>query len=130
MNDVIECKLFGQDSESLILPDITNINFGKERITKEQRSMNGLMIVDVIAIKDTIELSWNFMKISTLNQIKKIVENYEQIFFDVEITMTESGSSKQHTINKTVFLSDITYVPYFYDNGLIWRDIVIKFTEQ
>lgn len=111
---------------------VSNITFGKERICKEERSMNGTMIIDLIAIKDTYELSWNIMSIETLEKISKLVDigGENAIFVELIIEMAVSGTNKRHIIRKVVYLSDIAYTPYFYNQGFMWKDVMLKFTEK
>ena len=82
MSEVISCLIKGATVVDLPVP--SNINFGKERIAKEQRALDGTMVIDLIATKSSYELNWDLMSIPVLNSIKQIVEA-ESVFFDLTI---------------------------------------------
>lgn len=140
-SNVIKCILAAEGHGNVVLPTPSDIQFGKERICKEQRAMDGTMIIDMIAVKDSYELIWDIMDSSNLVEIKNLLENKGYTFFQINIEMklndiiaakqsSEASESKTANMTKTVYLSDFTYAPYFIDGGFVWKDIHIKLVEK
>lgn len=140
MDKYITCIL-AAGGDDVALPTPSDIQFGKERICKEQRAMDGTMIIDMIAVKDSFELIWDIMDSSSLDEIKELLENKGHTFFQINIVMklndviAEKGStvlneSKLANMTKTVYLSDFTYAPYFIEGGFVWKDVHIKLVEK
>lgn len=140
-SNVIKCILAADGHSNVVLPTPSDIQFGKERICKEQRAMDGTMIIDMIAVKDSYELIWDIMDSSNLVEIKNLLENKGYTFFKIQIEMKlndiiaakDSNISEESNIanmSKTVYLSDFTYAPYFIDGGFVWKDVHIKLVEK
>ncbi|MDE6604628.1 MAG: hypothetical protein K2K85_01220 [Clostridia bacterium] len=136
----IKCNLIA-GGDQVFLPTPSDIQFGKERICKEQRAMDGTMIIDMIAVKDSFELIWDIMDSSNLDEIKELLENKGHTFFQINIKMelndviagkgsTVLSESKLANMAKTVYLSDFTYAPYFIEGGFVWKDVHIKLVEK
>lgn len=139
--NIITCKIMKSDNEALILPVPSDIQFGKERICKEQRALDGTMIIDMIAVKNSLEIAWNLMGDTDLKALKKAVDSTERTFFDIEIMIKPANlvANKQENpqpqesevfFGGTVYLSDFTYVPYFINGGFAWKDVVMKVVEK
>lgn len=138
--NIISCKITTGESQVYTLPVPSDIQFGKERICKEQRALDGTMIIDMIAIKNSLEMVWNLMGDTDLKMLKKAVESVDNTFFDIEIRMksaniVEKGELKEEQENDVVFkgkvyLSDLSYVPYFINGGFAWKDVNVKVVEK
>ncbi len=135
-SNVIKCILAAEGHGNVVLPTPSDIQFGKERICKEQRAMDGTMIIDMIAVKDSYELIWDIMDSSNLVEIKNLLENKGYTFFQINIEMkfndiiAAKQSRETANMSKTVYLSDFTYAPYFIDGGFVWKDVHIKLVEK
>ncbi len=132
-SNVIKCILAADGHSNVVLPTPSDIQFGKERICKEQRAMDGTMIIDMIAVKDSYELIWDIMDSSNLVEIKNLLENKGYTFLNDIIAAKGSNISEESNIanmSKTVYLSDFTYAPYFIDGGFVWKDVHIKLVEK
>lgn len=133
----IKCSIKVTDAgtNAIDLPAPADISFGKERICKEQRAMDGTMIIDMIAVKNSYELVWDIMDGSTMAELRDALESSEHIFFDlaIEMKIRDVAADSAVTTSKfgnTVYLSDISYMPYFVNGGFVWKDVSIKFVER
>lgn len=137
--NIISCKITSGENK-VDLPVPSDIQFGKERICKEQRALDGTMIIDMIAVKNSLEIVWNLMGDTDLKMLKKAVESVDNTFFDMEIRMksadiVEKGELNEEqendvAFNGKVYLSDLSYVPYFINGGFAWKDVSMKVVEK
>ena len=140
---MISCKVTTAQNEVYILPVPSDMQFGKERICKEQRALDGTMIIDMIAIKNSLEIAWDIMGDASLKTLKSAVESVDNTFFDIEIRMkpadvdlseggtTSQGGDENDVVFKgKVYLSDLSYVPYFINGGFAWKDVSMKIVEK
>lgn len=130
MADIQFCNFKLIDNTNITtLPSPSNIVFGKETISKEQRTMDGTMHIDYIASKNSYELSWNYLKYKDLDKIKKIVENTTS-FFKFEYSLKPNNDDESVLIDQTVYLKKLEYYPYFYEKGFDWRDVTLTLVEK
>ena len=145
----IKCSLKVLDggTAAIVLPSPTDISFGKERVCKEQRAMDGTMVIDMIAVKNSYELMWDVMNGSVMKELRAMLESSGNTFFEIAMTLKTkdltdhvSGSGDEGVdtqafeediqMGGTVYLSDMTYTPYFINSGFVWKDVSVKFVER
>lgn len=145
----IKCSLKVLDggTAAIVLPSPTDISFGKERVCKEQRAMDGTMVIDMIAVKNSYELMWDVMNGSVMKKLRAMLESSGNTFFEIAMTLKTkdltdyaSGSGDEGVdtqafeediqMGGTVYLSDMTYTPYFINGGFVWKDVSVKFVER
>lgn len=145
----IKCSLKVLDGgmAAIMLPSPTDISFGKERVCKEQRAMDGTMVIDMIAVKNSYELMWDVMNGSVMKKLRAMLESSGNTFFEIAMTLKTkdltdhvSGSGDEGVdtqafeediqMGGTVYLSDMTYTPYFINGGFVWKDVSVKFVER
>ena len=141
----ISCKLT-RGEKIVTLPTPSYISFGKERISKNQRALDGTMIIDLIAVKEKCEIVWDILSFQALEKIQAMVED-SSLFFNLSIEIYCKDLNQNIDVSDritrnavlindvygmdiTVFLSDLTYVPYFYDNGFVCKEVTLKLTEK
>ena len=140
--NMISCKITSGENK-IDLPVPSDIQFGKERICKEQRALDGTMIIDMIAVKNSLEVVWDIMGDSDLKTLKNTVESVGNTFFDMEIKMRPAevykdastgtpqiGQESAEVFKGKVYLSDLSYVPYFINGGFAWKDVSMKVVEK
>ncbi|MFD1953741.1 DUF6711 family protein [Paenibacillus thailandensis] len=76
------------------LPSPSDINFGIQDISKAERNANGTMIIERIATKRKIELSWTYLSPTQLAQVLSAVK---PVFFDVTYTDPETNAERTAT---------------------------------
>lgn len=91
----------------------SSINFRPEKIwsSNTKRTSSGLMVGDVIAIKDTISLMWNILTPEELVTLDAIISN---AFFN----MTYLDPRTNATITKEFYASTPSYTVYSYVEGM------------
>ena len=85
----IKCSLKVLDggTAAIVLPSPTDISFGKERVCKEQRAMDGTMVIDMIAVKNSYELMWDVMNGSVMKKLRAMLESSGNTFFEIAMTL-------------------------------------------
>lgn len=107
----------------------TSITQSKTKILNKDRTLDGTMVVDIVAIKDVINVEWSVMYNADfrklINEIS--ISGFCTIdYFDGDSTTTTTMKSI------TAMPSDITY-EQFYDyltNMIIWKNVKVSFTER
>jgi hypothetical protein len=107
------------------MPSPSEMSVGIQDIHKDpQRNANGRIIMERIATKAKIELSWNYLTPSQLSQLLTAVS---ALFF--EVTYTNPVTNTERTA--TFYKGDVTAPIMDYINGnLRWKDIKFNVIEQ
>ena len=101
---------------------------GKEPIWSENtgRVASGLMVGDIIAIKTTLEITWNKLLQDDLTELNKAVCNSSKPFFDV--TYCDETGTKS---TKTFYCSPNSYTRKHYTKDSIkYTDVSIRLIER
>ena len=103
--------------------------------------------IDMIAVKNSYELMWDVMNGSVMKKLRAMLESSGNTFFEIAMTLKTkdltdhvSGSGDEGVdtqafeediqMGGTVYLSDMTYTPYFINGGFVWKDVSVKFVER
>lgn len=107
----------------------TSIEQGKFKLQQTDRTINGTMVVDIIAIKNKVTFQWDYMSDSDL---RKLLVEIEQAAFPT-IEFTDPNASNPNTLLAIIAdTSNIDYKPH-YDNkshSIIWKDVSVSFVER
>jgi len=104
----------------------TSISNSVTNIQKAERTMNGEMVIDVIATKDVITVNWDYLD---NNDMKKLQDEIKASGF---CTIDYYDPSEEGLKNITAQPTGLKYAPY-YDystDTIIWKDISVSFTEK
>lgn len=105
----------------------TSIEQGKFKIQQSDRTINGTMVVDIIAVKNKVNFSWNYMSDSDLRKLLNEINS--QTFVTVEYKDPDNENDLKSMIAET---SEISYRPH-YDNmtqSVIWKEVKVEFLER
>jgi hypothetical protein len=95
----------------------------RQRIETAERTADGSLVVDVIAVKMTFEL---YYPVRTGTQLATFLTHYDAGTF-IPFTYTEAGTAQ----SKTVRVSNITHALIYYcDSTEYWQDVRITLMEQ
>lgn len=106
----------------------SSISHSKAIIQNVDRTMDGTMVVDVIATKNIITVEWPIL---TELDMKKLMAEISTGQF-VSIDYWENKGEGNALNNIIVLPGNITYSP-FYDfstNSVLWKDVKLAFTEK
>lgn len=101
---------------------------GKEPIWSQNtgRVASGLMVGDIIAIKTTLEITWNKLLQNDLTELNKAVCNSSKPFFDV--TYCDETGNK---VTKTFYAAPGSYTRKKYTQyDIRYSDVSIRLIEQ
>lgn len=104
----------------------TLITTTKTPIQSSDRTMDGTMVIDIIAIKDVVSVEWAVLGKDDMLKLKN--ETKDGGFVSIDYWDMDTSQMK----NITALPSNITYAP-FYDystDSVMWKDVKITFTEQ
>lgn len=104
----------------------TEMTFSNSPIQSTDRTIDGTMVVDIIAVKNVVTVEWAVL--DKEDMAKLLNELGKGGFVTIDYYEAKSNSIK----NITALPSNISYSP-FYDyssDSIIWKNIKITFTEQ
>lgn len=108
------------------MPSPTVFGVGISDISSEdsKRNANGDMLIDRVATKRKIELSWDFISFEDMSKLLKLVKD---VFFEVTYPDPQEG----HIIAKTFYVGDRnTYVAVMKDGKPVWKDVKFNLIER
>jgi hypothetical protein len=104
----------------------TSISQSKYKIQKTDRTIDGTLVADIIAVKNKVSFTWDYL---TTADLKKLTDEVNGSSFPVvEYNDPDSGEM----LNITGHAGEITYTPY-YDvrtRGLLWKEVNVSFEER
>lgn len=106
----------------------SNIEYSTLRLEKSDRTIDGTLIVDLIAIKDKVSFTWNYLPDADL---KKLVGELKLATFStIEYVDVESDDGQLKTL--IAESGDILYKPRYNarTKTLDWVDVKVAFTGQ
>ena len=98
----------------------TDIENGKMTLQNAERTIDGTLSVDIIAVKDKVTFYWDYMTDIDFKKLKGEIE--QRAFATIEYY---DESYKSVTANA----EDISYSPYYSKGTLIWKDVSLSFVE-
>lgn len=104
----------------------TEVSQSKYKIQKTDRTIDGTLVADIIAIKNKVSFSWDFLTTADLKKL--ITEVNGDSFPIVEYVDPDSGE----LLSITGHAGEITYTPY-YDTrtqGVLWKEVNVSFEER
>lgn len=104
----------------------TEINQSKYKLQKTDRTIDGTLVADIIAVKNKVSFTWDYL---TTADLKKLIDEVNaDTFSTIEYTDPDSTTLKQITGHA----DDISYMPH-YDNRtgtIIWKEVKVSFEER
>lgn len=120
-------NVFKINSQSLS-KNPSSMKSGLTRIQKTDRTMDGTLVTDIIAYKNTITVTWDFLQDADLRAL--VSELKIRAFCTIEYQDPQSSDiSELRTI--TAQPGDLSYQAH-YDYGLgeiVWKAVSVTFTE-
>lgn len=106
------------------LPTPSEYSVGIQDISKAERNANGTMIIDRIATKRKIELSWKMLDSNTLSQVLNAVA---PVLFTVEYMDPQDNAMKTGTF----YCGDRNNPMMRFTNGVpIYKDVKFSIVER
>lgn len=112
----------------LDLKEPTSISFKKYNIANQERTMDGSLVVDFIASKEMIEVTWDVLNDTDFQDLLLLIEKKQADNGFYSVKYLKPSSENLETI--TAYTEQVTYYPYFLAGGsVVWRDVSISFVE-
>jgi hypothetical protein len=107
----------------------SSITQTKTKIQNTDRTLDGTMVVDIVAIKNVVNVEWSIMYNTDFRNLINEISNSGFCTIDYF-----DGDSTAELVlkNITAIPSDISY-EQFYDyqtNSIIWKNVKVSFTER
>lgn len=110
--------------DGITIPTPTEYRVGIQDISKAERNARGAMIIERIATKRKLELSWQYLSQEQLQQLLQLVA---PVFFSVSYPDPQDGTTRTGTF----YCGDRSTGALDYRNGQIrWRDIKFNLVER
>lgn len=119
--------IFKINSQSLSKNPST-MKAGLTKIQKTDRTMDGTLVTDIIAYKNTLTVTWDFLRDADLRSL--VSELKIRAFCTIEYQDPQSSDIK-NLRTMTAQAGDLSYQAH-YDYGLdeiVWKSVSITFTE-
>ena len=117
------------DGVVLPVPAENGITVGYKKIWSKNtgRGSTGLMVGDIVAIKQTVDIKWTGIGTAEYDKIHNIVDNQQKAF--VSLTLKRNSADPGDTI--VIYSGDTTYpINHIVDDETCYADITINFVEQ
>jgi len=104
----------------------SKIKTSTQKIQKSERTIDGTMVIDLVAIKNSVQVSWDIL---SSDDLKKLLNEIKSGFVTINYV---DASVDEDTKTIVAQPGDISYSP-FYDYGsssIVWKDVSITFTEK
>ncbi|MDD4003448.1 MAG: hypothetical protein PHE12_04550 [Clostridia bacterium] len=98
----------------------SDIENGKMILQNAERTIDGTLSVDIIAVKDKVTFYWDYLSDVDFKKLKSEIN--QSAFVIIEYY---DESHKSITANA----EDISYSPYYSKGTLIWKDVSLSFVE-
>jgi hypothetical protein len=110
--------------DGVSIPTPSELNVSIQDLSKAERMASGLMVIERIATKRKLEMSWNYLSKGNLSTILTAVS---PVFFEVEYIDPESNE----TSTGTFYAGDRKAGALDYKNGVIrYKDISFNIIER
>lgn len=104
----------------------TEINQSQYKLQKTDRTIDGTLIADIIAVKNKVSFAWDYL---TTTDLKKLIDEVNaDTFPTIEYTDPDSATMKQIIGHA----DDISYTPH-YDSRtgtILWKEVKVSFEER
>ena len=118
-------EVFFKINSKTLSQNPTSISNNVTNIQKAERTMDGTMVIDVIATKDVITANWNFLSAEDMKKLQDEIKSSG--FCTIDYYDPTDGMK-----NIVAQPSGLKYAPH-YDyatDSIIWKDISVSFTER
>lgn len=107
----------------------TSVEQKKTKIQNTDRTIDGTLVVDLIAIKDTVEFNWEYMSDRDMQILMAELE--KGVFCEVEYYDTKSKTASELT-KITALAGDISYAPHYdyASQSIMWKGVKVDFQER
>lgn len=109
-------------------PKEGGVIIGREKIWSQNtnRVASGLMVGDIIAIKNTLEISWAKLRQADVESLDNAINNIETPFFNVAYC-DETGT----TVSRKFYAAPNSYTRKVYTkDDIVYTDISIRLIER
>ncbi len=105
----------------------TEIEQSKFRIEKSDRTIDGTLVVDIIATKNKVTFSWSHMSDSDLKKLTAEIQ--ASAFVTVEYADPDAVSGLKSLVGES---GDLSYKPHYNTRtqAVEWKDVKVSFTER
>lgn len=107
----------------------SSVKNGITKIQKQDRTMDGTMVVDIIAYKNTVTFTWDLLSDADLRKL--VTEISGVSFCEIEYQDAQSIDSS-HLFHIYAYPGDISYQPHYdyASDSVVWKSVSITFTER
>lgn len=106
----------------------SSITHSKTKIQNNDRALDGTMVIDIIAIKNIVNVGWDFLTDADMKKLSAEVSAGNFVSIDYWDNETESPGMMKNIL---AVAENFTFSPiYNYTtSSIVWKDVKISFVE-
>jgi hypothetical protein len=110
----------------IVIAPPKEIAYSYENLNKEERSLDGTLLIDIISKKLMLNITWEYLKDSDM----KIIENEINESKFVKLEYLDNLTSKLVEIEGSA--GEFSYQPYYdwANDRLMWKSVSLTFKEK
>ena len=115
---------FKINSKSIHAP--SSISFSYELLDKEERTMDGTMVVDIIGQKKKITVDWEYLSKADMKTLS------EEVSGNTFVTVTAHDTVSGELTTIIARAKNLKYEPYYdwANSRLMWKSVSVDFVER
>ncbi len=101
----------------------TNIEQSRFKLKKENRTIDGTLVVDIIAIKTKVKVQWDYITSEDMKTLQNLIDGGD--------FLTISYKNGEQTATMQAEASDLSFTPH-YDSktkSILWKGVSGEFSE-
>lgn len=121
--------IFFKINSKTLTKNPSSISHSITKIQNQDRTMDGTMVVDIIAIKNVVNIEWKLLDKEDMSKLKSEIESGNFVTIDFWDSETETNETMKNIVATTTSFTFSPYYDYTTDS-IRWKDVKISFTER
>jgi len=121
--------IFFKINSKTLTKNPSSISHSITKIQNQDRTMDGTMVVDIIAIKNVVNVEWKLLDKEDMTKLKSEIESGNFVTIDFWDSETETNETMKNIVATTTSFTFSPYYDYTTDS-IRWKDVKISFTER
>ena len=121
--------IFFRINSKALTKNPSSISHSLTKIQNQDRTMDGTMVVDIIAVKNVVNVEWKILDKEDMTKLKQEIESGNFVTIDFWDNETSNNETMRNIIATTTSFTFSPYYDYTTDS-IRWKDVKASFTER